>query len=58
VKIIFKRGDGVASLQFATRLVVIPAKLAIASASQNPGNEENWITAFAVMTKWKRQLIR
>jgi hypothetical protein len=25
--------------------------LAEASASRNPGNKENWITAFAVMTR-------
>jgi len=34
------------------QFAVIPAKLAVASASRNPGNtKENWITAFAVMTK-------
>jgi len=38
--------------------VVIPAKLAIASASRNPAiTKENWITAFAVMTQGGRRLV-
>gem|GEM_PF-5179002 len=54
--------DSVVSLKFATKVGRHSGEPRItvrASANRNPGKyKENWITAFAVMTKGRRQLMR